>query len=528
MNVIFFTQGETLRVFYDLMLLLKEPLQLEKVGFVISDSHYYRQFRKEVPAIESGAYVLFKEWEVMKQAETRPPDLEKLKSYQNLLKVPSLWAVAVADRRLMWGANFAFRQDYKPRFNHTQVLSILTENFKATEALFDEVQPDFVVSFICTRVSEYAAQLFSQAKEIPFLNLRPTRILSYMVYGKTVFEPSELIEEAYQEYQNGFKDPWLEKAKAHIARSRKQKVLYEGTYQTPPNVLKLSASRLTRYFNFSRFKQKFAEIWQEEYYYRVRGSRCDRHVPGYLIPLLYQSWLNPRLLRKVNAYLDKDAVTEAELPQMDYVFFPLHKEPEVLLLVQSRPFVNQIEVIRHLAYSLPVGMQVVVKEHPTSQGKRPLNYYQKLKDILNVRFAKTEMDTRPLILHSKCVATIAGSTGVEALILGKPVLRFGRTPYDYLPDSMVQRAEDLDQLEEVIADLMTNHHHDEQALIAFIAASMRRGVAVNWYSTLLGKNNDKSGLNLEERDKHIRALADYTISTLKHLQTTANPYKKVS
>ena len=49
---------------------------------------------------------------------------------------------------------------------------------------------------------------------------------------------------------------------------------------------------------------------------------------------------------------------------------PKQKEPEVTLLVWGRPYINQIEVARKFARCLPVGMKLVVKEHPAAVGYR--------------------------------------------------------------------------------------------------------------------------------------------------------------
>ena len=95
MNVIFISQGVTLKVFYDLVQQLREPLQLEKVGFFISDSAYYKKFLKNTPDIESGKYILIKEWEVMLKSEQNKLDIKKLIKYQEQLKIPNLWGAIV-------------------------------------------------------------------------------------------------------------------------------------------------------------------------------------------------------------------------------------------------------------------------------------------------------------------------------------------------------------------------------------------------------------------------------------------------
>ncbi len=520
MNVIFITQGMAVKVFYDLVQQLREPLQLEKVGFFISDSADYKKFLKNTPDIESGKYILFKEWEVMLRAEQNMPDIKKLKKYQEQLNTPNLWGAVVCDRRIMWGEKFAFRQDYKPRFNHNQVMSIIVEILDSTEELFDRVKPDFVVSFLCVRIGEYAGYLVAKARNIPFLNLRPTRVRNYMTFGTSVFEPSELIKDAYEQYMNkNNEDQWKKKASEYLDFVRNQHARYEGVFlpaQRPPQVGSLLRipKKKTPLFLLTRLIQKTKDIMEKEKHYRLTGPKCDRHLPGALIPRLYTKFLNPRLLRKVDSYFSKRYISESELQQNDYVFFPLHTEPEVSLLVYSKPYLNQIEVLRNIAYSLPAGMILLVKEHPAARGKRPLSYYKKIEEIFNVRFADPTLDARPFIVNSKLVATIASSVGFEAILLGKPVLTFGQTPYEILPSSMVKRVRDINKLGENIADLLQHFCFDKAALISYIAAVMSRSIPIDFYTTVLGRKAQLSLDDNPDRQRDIRELARYTISTL--------------
>lgn len=531
MNVIFITQGKAIKVFYDLVQQLREPLQLEKVGFFISDSADYKKFLKNTPDIESGKYTLTKEWEVMLKAEQNKPDIEKLKKFQEQLNAQTLWDSIVCDRRIMWGEKFAFHQDYKSRFNHDQVMSILVEILDSTEELFDKVKPDFVMTFLCVRIGEFASYLFAKSRNIPFLNLRPTRVRNYMTFGTDVFEPSELIKEAYKQYNNKNnnenEDQWKKKASEYLDFVRNQNARYEGVFlptQRPPQVgsmLRIPKKK-SPLFLLTRLIQKTEDLIEREKHYRFTGPRCDRHLPGAFIPGLYTKLLNPRLLRKVDSYFSKRYISESELQKSDYVFFPLHTEPEVSLLVYSKPYLNQIEVLRNIAYSLPAGMILVVKEHPAARGKRPLSYYKKIEEIFNVRFADPTIDARTFIINSRLVATIASSVGFEAVLLGKPVITFGQTPYEFLPSSMVRRVKDLNKLDENIADLIKNHHIDEKALINYLAAVMSRSVPIDFYTTVLGRKAQLSLDDNPDRQQDIRDLARYTISTLKIVSPQKN------
>lgn len=510
MNALFLTQSAGLRMFYELMKALQEPLQLDRVGFYIAYYPYFCKFCQQVPEIESGRYVLLKEWKITSQVRNGKPDLSLIKQYEQSLGNPHLWGPLVADRRIYQGEKCSFRQDYRPRFNHAQMLSVLQAGLVSIERLFDEVQPDFAVSFQCVTFGEYLAYLFAQSRAIPVLNLRPTRIKNYVTYGSSIFEPSERIRNAYQQYlTDQVEDAWTEQAREHIAFVQAEHALYEGVI--PPTRIPSIG------FSARRLPGGLARLIQEECRYRFGGVR-DNHDPGVLVPFLYKRFLNPMQAWWNHKRLSARYVTEDDLHSLDYVFFPLHTEPEVTLSVYSKAYLNQIEVIRTISHSIPVGMTLVVKEHPVSIGKRPLSYYQKILEIPNVRLADPALSSKPLVANARLIATIAGSIGWEAVLRQKPVVVLGHVPYEFLPPSMVRRVIDLEWLGDEICDLMQNYAYQEEAVTAYVAAIMSQSVPVNLYSTLLGRPDayaldDARGPD-EAWQLDIQALARYTIDSL--------------
>jgi hypothetical protein len=192
-------------------------------------------------------------------------------------------------------------------------------------------------------------------------------------------------------------------------------------------------------------------------------------------------------IRWNHLFLKQFYVDQKELESLSYAFYPLHKEPEVTLLVYGRPYLNQIEVIRNFARSLPVGMKLVVKEHPGSVGYRPLSYYRKFLAIPNVMLASPKMTSRELIEDAQLVMIIGGSVGLEGLIMQKPVLHLGNVPFSFLPDTMIRKVWDLERLGGEVYDIFEHHKHDEDALVAYIAAVMKGSVPVDFYSILLGR-----------------------------------------
>jgi hypothetical protein len=506
-NVLFLTQGTSLDMFHDLLALLREPLGVTRAGFFVADSRHYREFLGRHPDFESQGHALLKEWEVVARAREGEPDLARLRRWEEALGDPTLWGPLVADRRVFTGRLSSLRQDERPRFDRRTMLRILEEGLAGMERLFDELRPDAVVSFICVTFGDYMAHLVARQRGIPLLNLRPTRIRNYVTYGESVIEPSRRIQERYERYgAEGTEDTFTAEARAYIASVREGHAKYEG-------VLPPSRGAVRQPLRLTNWPRKAVQAARDEWRYRYGGLKKDHHVLDWKTATLYRRVLNPLRARQQHARLGSAYVQPGDLTPGSYVFFPLHTEPEVTLLVYSRPILNQIEVLRSVCLSVPVGMPVVVKEHPASVGKRPLAYYQRMLEIPGVVLADPALPSRPLIEGAALVATVAGSIGLESLLRGRPVLTFGATPYGYLPPTMTRRAAAWDGIADQAAALLRGHTHDEAALVHYVAATMRESVAVNLYTNLLGKVGVYAA-DARARADDLRALADYTVESI--------------
>ena len=66
--------------------------------------------------------------------------------------------------------------------------------------------------------------------------------------------------------------------------------------------------------------------------------------------------------------------------------------------------------------------------------RRSINYYNKLKNLPNVKVISHLIDVKTIIPNKKCkgVVVISGTAGFEAALLGKPVYIFSETFYDKL------------------------------------------------------------------------------------------------
>lgn len=124
-----------------------------------------------------------------------------------------------------------------------------------------------------------------------------------------------------------------------------------------------------------------------------------------------------------------------------YVFFPLHVEPESSMGMMSPEMNEQLACVELLAKNLPAGVRLVVKEHLAAVGRRPRDFYATLLDIPNVIMISPHAYALDVARGARAVAVITGTLGLEAAVLGVPVISFGlHNVYNFLPHVHVVRS----------------------------------------------------------------------------------------
>lgn len=506
MKALFFTQSKSIPLFHRLARDMETCGTLRRAGFYIADSEHFEKFsntHSETLIRPSDSYVY--EWKILAEAASTSPDIEKLKQKEEEYAPGTFWEALMSDRRIYFGKKATVEQNYKSPFSHNEMLAILQKTIEEVERLFDEVQPDVIVTFIAVTLGESIAALIAKKRNIKIINLRPTRLRNYFYAGEDLFEPSEKIGSLYRQL--------LEKktttscgslAKEIIEDTRRNHAMYEGV---------ISASSVTEKQPKIRAKNKRSILKTLKKWFRYHYSdlRYDYQFRGIFYPKFYRlfkgRWRKYRSIHSSSIpYMD-----ESFLKKAPYAFFPLHKEPEVTLLVYSRPFLNQIEVARQLARSLPVGMKLAIKDHPAAMGYRSLSYYRKLLEIPNAVLLHPSMSSRTALEHAQLTTVIAGSIGLESLFLKKPVVALGKTPFSHLPSSMIRTPTDLFELPKEIKEILKGHRHDEEALKAYVEATLSLSVPVDYYSVLLAREgvfqpqSDKKN----DFDTQLRRLSHY-------------------
>jgi capsule polysaccharide modification protein KpsS len=116
-----------------------------------------------------------------------------------------------------------------------------------------------------------------------------------------------------------------------------------------------------------------------------------------------------------------------------FYLYPLHFHPEASTSVNSRWYVDEYPVIKNLAFSLPPGTWLYVKDHPSAFAYPSREFYRKIAALPNVRLIRPGENMKQLLVRSIGLITQTSTAGYEATILGKPVWVLGEVFYDFHP-----------------------------------------------------------------------------------------------
>lgn len=142
----------------------------------------------------------------------------------------------------------------------------------------------------------------------------------------------------------------------------------------------------------------------------------------------------------------------------EYILYPLHFQPESSTSVNAMYFVNQYETIKNIAFSLPLGMTLYVKDHPHAFGYFSLEFYKSIKRIPNVKLIHCDENTNKLIRNMKFLITLTGTMGYESLLLKKPVISFGNVSYKVHP--YCYNIDKYEDIFETVKKVLKNQHND--------------------------------------------------------------------
>ena len=150
----------------------------------------------------------------------------------------------------------------------------------------------------------------------------------------------------------------------------------------------------------------------------------------------YSNILFKEDFKKFFFYRNYFKLTEKISDSEKFIYFPLHYQPEATTMPYGNFYFDQINAVRLLSSCIKDDIKIYVKEHPDtfnlertawSRGlfSKHLDYYKDLSKIKNVKIININTASNLLLKNCLFVATITGTTALQATIFKKNSLVFG-------------------------------------------------------------------------------------------------------
>ena len=466
------TQGHFFNLLVDIYSQSKNEVRIKTI---VSDSSINIDLINVKPDERSSLKLdTLAEWKIYEQCITESDERLASEFEKNELKA-SLFKALVIDRRMFFGPKTKVRQDYKPRFSDAELHRRLVLMAATIIRDFDNLKPNLCLLFTMTNVQDYVIYALCKARGIKLIQLRSAKLENFITAFDDLFANerhvvNDISEENKQIAKKYLSDVTLTDGMAYEGAINKRK--------------KIGLQELLRLIAGARFDLK-----------RLMNStlRRDNQIEAMFRHNFCNYFANPLRWKLHSKFFDWKIASK-----QTFFLYPLHFEPEVAIQFYGTPYLNQIELIRNIAISLPLGSYLVVKEHPRSYGVRSNGYYRALKKIPRVKLACPDIQMRSLIDYSQGIFTISGSTGLEAVIRGKPCWTFGRPYYSSVGSTMVRQINSYNDLDFQIIDLMEKFELDKEKIVKLLAFILGKSTRFNLYTEYLGKDNRYGGVDADK------------------------------
>lgn len=372
----------------------------------------------------------------------------------------NLWILAQNERLFNWQYN-----DYY-KFSSNEILAILESECKLFEKILDEVKPDFFITIETALHHHHLFYLLCRAKGVKVLILNQSKFGYKCIISQELHKldfvntlspklPSRNFDEL-QKYLKSFD-------------MLKQLIDHKNTFLSSKKEKIKAAIQFLLISNNTNIKTHYS------YYGRNKIKVLVKEIIYSLKTKYRENFINKNFKRKID-----DSVP--------FIYFPLHQEPERVTLIGAPYFTNQLETVRHILKSLPIGYKLLVKEHPTQsiRGWRSISYYKQLLNLPNLDLIHPSVNNDELLKKSSLVVTISGTSGLEAAFYGKPSIIFSDLGYSLLPS--VFKVKSLEELPQTIKTAL-QQKVDASYLDSYVELLDKNSFDFDWFGFITSYHN---------------------------------------
>ncbi|MDO8482056.1 MAG: hypothetical protein Q7S75_03160 [bacterium] len=385
-------------------------------------------------------------------------DWKDIEELEREYGIPNLWPYLAVDRVIRYGMGVREYPHDTSQYTHETMARMLQATVRAILKFLEQEKPDVIFMPVVSSLGNMLLFHIAKKKGIPVLVGAETRIDGGYILSED-YHTFSFANARFKQLMEGAKSLREIAARAYLEEYR----VKPRTYLYYMEGFKNSGARREAFSWLS--PQKIVRSIQWLSLRILRTTLEPAHDYMEQSPWWFLLDATRRKFRLMRGFAD---LWDESNPQEQFAYYPLHVEPEMATLLLAPRWTNQINLIKQIAESLPLSFKLYVKEHPVMVGFRPRQYYRELKKIPNVKLIHPNHDSHALIKSAKLIATITGTVGWEAVLLGKPVITFGNVYYNAL--GAVKKCNDIEELPALVKERLERFVPNDTELISFIAA----------------------------------------------------------
>lgn len=336
----------------------------------------------------------------------------------------------------LWNITLA-RDKKRAKLSKIEVLGYFQNAFSGIEKIINDFKPNYYLYY---GVAGYSTALFNEV-------LRKNEV--------TVLELSAAIIPNRFSFLEDLSNVWA--SLIHYYHLYRKEGIPKEKKEQAENFVKLFRSNPKNPDCAKKFREPFKEKINRLFVYAWQIIKY-REIPSNLRFIFWP------IIQKFYNFIN---IFEKPVKNEKFIYFPLHFQPEATTLIYGKWYVDQVNLIEKIAQSIPLTHTLYVKEHPFGYGNRNLSFYKRIKRIPNVRLIGPYENNFDLIKNCSLLTTITGTSGWEALLLGKPVITFGNVFFNVCEETV--KVTNIMELPEIIEENL-DRKVNEQDVINLVSA----------------------------------------------------------
>lgn len=320
-------------------------------------------------------------------------------------------------------------------------------NYRKVISVIEDFKPDMILDFDNAELQRTIVNEVAYAKNIPYITVE------YSKFGYYKY-PTLQNTLGIDDYVRNKYDENVKKSPEELSEMYD----YIKDFRSKSSIMnKEFANTVTSKYVRDSFKSILKEMAGKYIYFYdediTAGNRAIKKTDKRLFPQtrtnIKHFWQTLLVRRK---YMGLNDLFENPVEGEDYVYMPLHLIPESTVFIKGSFYIDELSLIEQISKALPIGWKLYVKEHQAMLGERGIEFYEKVRELHNVRLVQINYhhDPKPWIVNAKGVATIVGTTAYEEALFGKKSIIFGDVPFSLIDG--VTKVTDFTKLPEIIRD----------------------------------------------------------------------------